>query len=230
MTIKEMYADSVSEAYKAARQVTDPQKRAMAFAAVAQALAASGAMEEVAVTAPAKAEGLAEAPKAEPEKEEKPAEAKPKKKSSDAFKRKPRKTESAPKEEKAEVEPADTDISPEDSEYYEKTMNTKVEKKKPEKAEEKKAEESKDPENFTEEWSAPALEYFSKELAEMQGIKTKLEEAYGDENIMNDMIKFVTQDQVLDEHGVTPLNIRYILSALKSSIEEAAKEDDAATA
>lgn len=222
MTIKEMYADSVSEAYKAARQVTDPQKRAMAFAAVAQALAASGAMEEVAVTAPAKAEGPAEAPKAEPEKEEKPAEAKPKKKSSDVFKRKPRKAESAPKEEKAEAEPADTDISPEDSEYYEKTMNTK--------AEEKKAEESKDPENFTEEWSAPALEYFSKELAEMQGIKTKLEEAYGDENIMNDMIKFVTQDQVLDEHGVTPLNIRYILSALKSSIEEAAKEDDAATA
>lgn len=216
MTYKDLFKETISEAIKSARQVTDPYKKAEAMASVSQAIAtylakgeivnaAEDVVDEEPKTKAKKktekkaepveetAEAAEEAPAEEPKKEKKTS----KKGANDMFKRHPRKTSDA--EETSDAASEET-----------AEVNT---------------------EEFTEEWTAEATAHFAEELGRLNEYKENFIEQSNDETMYDQMLDYATNGEFTSEAQVNPMNIQYVLTmldAVAAADEEADEEADEA--
>ena len=194
--VKDAFNGAISEAMKAADLLTDNKDRAMAFAAIASALAQTGLVDNASVDSVKKEEKKEEAPKKE-------------KRHSDSLKRSVKKIEAD--DEKVEEEaPAEAEEKPEIPKKEFEPLNPDPKKK---------IEEAK--EGWTEEWTDEAVEHFADQLQYLEDFSDK----YGVE-ATNECLKEFSSGVMKDiASDVSPLNIDSVVTAFKAFVDETDKAE-----
>lgn len=194
-TIKDTFNMVITKAMESAEVITAPEKQAMAYAAIAQALAQTGAIQ---VGAEIKASDEVNVPAEAPAKaaatenmgsEDKARTTAARNEGKESLKRKPAKTAAPKKEEAAPAKPAP-------------------------------AEEP----TFTSEWTDEALDYFANEVEFVQQKNAEYTEAYG-EGTMEQMVEAATEGQYKSVEDITPLNIRFIVSYIQQCEAQAEEQE-----
>lgn len=197
--VKDAFNGAISEAMKAADLLTDNKDRAMAFAAIASALAQTGLVDNASVDSVKKEEKKEEAPKKE-------------KRHSDSLKR------SVKKIDKTEEEPVKEE-APEEKGEEEKPEVPKKEFEPLNPDPKKKIEEAK--EGWTEEWTDEAVEHFADQLQYLEDFSDK----YGVE-ATNECLKEFSSGVMKDiASDVSPLNIDSVVTAFKAFVDETDKAE-----
>ena len=208
-TVQEIMIDAIAKAYRSAEQITTNVDRAKAFTdlatACAAALSAAKPTDETVVTAmPAASTPAAKTVK------------KSSKKPQENVSEQPAVSQSKePEPAKDQSVTTDTTVSEEKSDIKDKVK----EKEKPAVAEKASAVETTAEdtaaaeENFTEEWTLNALEYFKDEIAEIERYQDMFA---NDVDSLNLMISEATDKHCTSVDEITPLNIKLILAYIKS--------------
>lgn len=192
--VKDTFNGAISEAMKAADLLTDSKDRAMAFAAIASALAQTGLVDNASVDSVKKEEKKEEVPKKE-------------KRHSDSLKRSVKKIEKE-SEEKKEEAPAETEEKPEVPKKEFEPLNPDPKKK---------IDEAK--EGWTEEWTDEAVEHFADQLQYLEDFSEK----YG-VDATNECLKEFSSGVMKDiASDVSPLNIDSVVTAFKAFVAETEK-------
>ena len=192
--VKDAFNGAISEAMKAADLLTDNKDRAMAFAAIASALAQTGLVDNASVDNVKKEKKSDEEPKKE-------------KRHSYSLKRSVKKIEKE-SEEKKEEAPAETEEKPEVPKKEVEPLNPDPKKK---------IEEAK--EGWTEEWTDEAVEHFADQLQYLEDFSEK----YG-VDATNECLKEFSSGVMKDiASDVSPLNIDSVVTAFKAFVAETEK-------
>lgn len=192
--VKDAFNGAISEAMKAADLLTDNKDRAMAFAAIASALAQTGLVDNASVDNVKKEKKSDEEPKKE-------------KRHSDSLKRSVKKIEKE-SEEKKEEAPVETEEKPEVPKKEFEPLNPDPKKK---------IEEAK--EGWTEEWTDEAVEHFADQLQYLEDFSEK----YG-VDATNECLKEFSSGVMKDiASDVSPLNIDSVVTAFKAFVAETEK-------
>ena len=192
--VKDAFNGAISEAMKAADLLTDNKDRAMAFAAIASALAQTGLVDNASVDNVKKEKKNDEEPKKE-------------KRHSDSLKRSVKKIEKE-SEEKKEEAPTETEEKPEVPKKEFEPLNPDPKKK---------IEEAK--EGWTEEWTDEAVEHFADQLQYLEDFSEK----YG-VDATNECLKEFSSGVMKDiASDVSPLNIDSVVTAFKAFVAETEK-------
>lgn len=230
MTYKDLFKETLSDAVKSAKQVSDPYKKATVLASISQALATylakneaaaasiDDAVEEVAQEEKTKAtKSKKTAPKAEPAAQEAPAEEAPEEKAEEKpkkttggngmFKRRPRKTDVEEEQpETAEAESAEEAPAEEAEEPAAEEINKK---------------------NFTDKWDSESRAYFAEQLGQLNTYKEEIfEQSGGDETMYDQMLDYATNGDITSETQINPLNVEYALRMLEVAMNSDEEEEE----
>lgn len=201
-TVQEIMIDSIAKAYRAAEQITTNVDRAKAFTDLATACATALGIK------PAEETEVAAMPTT----------------TTPAAKTVKRSSKKVVEEQQPKVDEKPATPVPEPAKPVKETGAEKPDVKET-KADikEDQAKEEVSEENFTEEWTLNALEYFKEDIDEIERYQSMFRD---DPDSLNKMIFEATQGNCNDINEITPLNIRLILSFIQSLEQQGRKDDE----
>lgn len=208
-TVQEIMIDSIAKAYRAAEQITTNVDRAKAFTELATACASAlGTAKSVAEDTAVAAMPPAATPAAKTVKRSSKKAAEPSSEETKPV------AQEQPTEPEKTTEPEQPVVQ--EDKAAETVSDIKEDKVKEQEETEKKTDDKAE-ENFSDEWTLNALDYFKEEISEMERYQDMFSE---DVNSLNKMIQEATEGHCNDVDDITPLNIRLILAFIKNLEEQ----------